>query len=150
MRTGSAAIVVLRRKKVLSPAAPGPQLDVLASKSLGGKTRIVWLGAGDRELVVAVSPQQVNLLGQWRRGEVEHAPERAPLRLETGRDDGEPTFAAGSAQLPRTRTLNTSAVSGIMRLRGKVPPITDDAHGDDSDADEKWARDILAATGGRR
>lgn len=145
------AIVALRRRKGAAPTAPGPQLDVLASKSLGGKTRIVWLGAGDRELVVAVANTSVSLLGQWRRGEADRATERStPMRLETGRDDADPSFASGSVQLPRTRTLNTSAVSGIMRLRGKVTPITDDLPTDDGDADEKWARDILAATGGRR
>lgn len=144
------AIVALRKRKGAAPTAPGPQLDILATKSLGGKTRIVWLGAGDRELVVAVANTNVSLLGQWRRGEADRPLERSMrLGLEAPPDD-EPSFAAGSTQLPRTRTLNTSAVSGIMRLRGKVSPITDDLAADDTDADEKWARDILAATGGRR
>lgn len=149
------AVVALRRRRGAAPVAAGPQLEILATRSLGGKTRVLWLGAGDRELVVAVAGTNVNLLGQWRRGEADRPVERladggAQLRLEPLRDDGEPSFAAGSSPLPRVRGVATSAVSGIMRLRGKVTPITDDVATGDSEADEQWARDILAATGGRR
>lgn len=149
------AIVLLRRRRGTATAAIGPQFEVLASKSLGGKTRVVWLGAGDRELVVAVAAQQVNLLGHWRRGEADRPIDRAleqsvPLRLEPVGEDLEPAFAAGSSPLPRVRGAASSAVSGIMRLRGKVAAISDEVATGDADADEQWARDILAATGGRR
>ena len=148
------AIVALRRKRGAAPTATGPQLEILASRSLGGKTRVVWLGAGDRELVVAIAAQHVNLLGQWRRGEADRPVDRAlersqPMRLEAVAAEGEPSFATGSTPMARVRGTST-AVSGIMRLRGKVTPITDEVATGDTDADEQWARDILAATGGRR
>ena len=111
---------------------------------------MVWLGVGDRELVVAIAAQHVNLLGQWRRGEADRPVERSqPMRLEAVAAESEPSFATGSTPMPRVRGV-TNAVSGIMRLRGKVAPITDAVATGDSDADEQWARDILAATGGRR
>ena len=72
------------------------------------------------------------------------------LGLSIALASSEPVFAAGSSQLPRVRGLATPAVSGIMRLRGKLTPITDEVATGDTDADEQWARDILAATGGRR
>lgn len=140
------AAMMLRRRRAATPIT-GPQLEVLATRELGGKTRVVWLGAGERELVVSVAGQQVRLLGQWRRGDADRS---APLSLDAGRDDAEPLFAHGSSPMPRVRGNATAAVSGIMRLRGKVTPITDDVATGDSDADEQWARDILAATGGRR
>ncbi|HVV82769.1 MAG TPA: flagellar biosynthetic protein FliO, partial [Kofleriaceae bacterium] len=164
-----AALVFLRRRKGLVPAATGPHLEVLASKSLGGKTRVVWLGAGDRELVVAVSGTQTSLLGQWKRGEADRPidrlldgasergadrhddrADRSPVRLESVHDDVEPAFASGSTPVARVRGGASSAVSGIMRLRGKVAQLSDDVATGDTDADEQWARDILAATGGRR
>jgi flagellar biogenesis protein FliO len=157
------AVVLIRRRRGAVPAAPGPQLEILATRALGGKNRIVWLGAGERELVIAVGAQRVDLLGAWPRSPEhrDHREHRAlpepgerptSLRLEAIRDDGEPGFAAGSTAIPRTRTLNTntSAVSGIMRLRGRLPQLADDVATGDRDADEQWARDILAATGGRR
>ena len=159
------AIVMLRRRRGLSPTATGPQLEILASKSLGGKHRVVWLGAGERELVIAVGGPRVELLGQWPRtqpatpaalpaGEPAHdalpAPSM-PLRLDA-HDDLEPSFAAGSTSIPRTRTLNarTPAVAGLMRLRNRLPQVSDDVATGDTDADEQWARDILAASGARR
>jgi flagellar biogenesis protein FliO len=138
------AVVLFRRRRGAAPAAVSQQLEVLASRSLGGKTRVVWLGAGDRELVVAVGPSHSSLLGQWKRGEADRPAAPLAPALEPSRDDGEPSFAAGSVQVARTRT-GSSAVSGIMRLRNRVAPITDDAAEPD---DERWARDILA--GGRR
>lgn len=140
----AAGAMAFRRRRGLSPLA-GPQLEVIATRHLGGKAKVVWLGAGDRELVLAVGPQQIRLLGQWRRGDAERS---APLALEAGED--EPAFAAGSSQVPRVRGRATAAVSGIMRLRGKVGPLADDVATGDVDADEQWARDILSATGGRR
>ena len=135
--------VLLARKKQAAPA-PRERIEVIDSKSLGGKARVVWLGAGDRELVVAVGPQQVRLLGQWRRGS---RPDGA-LEIPNLNDEAKPA-ARGSA--PRLKTVPSSpAVSGILRLRDKTSPLADDIASGDPEADEQWARDILAATGGRR
>ena len=76
------------------------------------------------------------------------------FRLDSNADV-EPAFASGSSPMPRLRNnLTSSAASGIMRLRTKLGPVAvnpdDDINTGDVEADEQWARDILAATGGRR
>ena len=55
---------LLRRKK---PLATKATLEILATRSLGGKARIVWLVAGNRELVISVAGNNVGLLSQWMR-----------------------------------------------------------------------------------
>lgn len=56
---------MLRRRKATQPATTS--IEVIAQKSLGGKAKIVLLSAGDREMVVAVSGQNVRMLSQWRK-----------------------------------------------------------------------------------
>lgn len=138
---GGGAMVMARRRQRAPVAAS--RIELIDSRPLGGKSRVVWLSAGDRELMVAVSPQQVRLLGQWRRNR-DHA-----LEAIEPSDGATPPPARGSA--PRLKTVPASpAVSGILRLRDKPAPLADDIASGDAEADEQWARDILAATGGRR
>jgi hypothetical protein len=66
------------------------------------------------------------------------------------------SFAAvdgrGSIDRPAERAPSP-AVSGILRLRGRtgqMPAISDEVATGDVEADELWAREILAATGARR
>jgi hypothetical protein len=113
---------------------------VIDSRALGGKARVVWLSAGDRELMVAVSAQQVRLLGQWRRNR-----DNALEAIEPS-DGAAPPLARGSA--PR--------LAGAGQPRGAGHPAPPRQAGaarrrhrvGRSEADEQWARDILAATGG--
>ncbi|MBL8622565.1 MAG: flagellar biosynthetic protein FliO [Myxococcales bacterium] len=137
---GGATLLARRRQR--APVAAS-RIEVIDSRPLGGKARVVWLSAGDRELMVAVSPQHVRLLGQWRRNR-----DNALEAIEPS-DGAAPPLARGSAT--RLKTVPASpAVSGILRLRDKPAPLADDIASDDPEADEQWARDILAATGGRR
>ncbi|HLL24083.1 MAG TPA: flagellar biosynthetic protein FliO [Kofleriaceae bacterium] len=141
---------MMKRRK--NPPAQHNAIQILAQKSLGGKARIVWLSAGQREMIVAVTPQQVKVLGQWR-------------------PDGAPTAAIGEAAverayqaLPRASTVpppaisraaTSPAVSGLLRLRERAGtvqpmPIADHVATEDTEADAAWAREIVAAMGTRR
>lgn len=136
---GGGALVARRKQK--APVAAS-RIEVIDSRSLGGKARVVWLGAGDRELVVAVGPQQVRLLGQWRR---------APHALDVSDPADGPALPLARGSATRLAAVPASpAVSGILRLRDRPAPLADDIATGDDEADEQWARDILAATGGRR
>jgi len=113
---------------------------VIAQRSLGAKAKVVWLSAGGRDMVVAITPQNVRMLSQWEKQE--------PLpRAQT---------------VPPADQAPSEAVAGILRLRAKtnVPyprarthapaDINEDVATGDDEADAAWAREILAATGGRR
>jgi flagellar biogenesis protein FliO len=136
---------IMKKKKTAQVATAS--IDVVAQRSLGGKTKIVWLTAGAREMLVAVTPQNVRMLGQWDKGDAPHA--------------DEPAFAPA---IPRTTTSRMStqmtavtspAVDGILKLRRQtgaftVPAVNDEVATDDVEADSAWAREMFAATGGRR
>ena len=126
---------------------------------------MVWLAAGDHEIVVAISPQQIRALAQWQRTTTAaDRPRTAPLDRSFGRalDDAaadvafaprpaEPALARGSSPIPRMRTVGTSpAISGLLRLRDRAPSAPEPVSDDPLDEDAQWARDILEATGGRR
>jgi hypothetical protein len=146
---GGVTAFVRRRRK----SQPAPErLEIIATRSLGGKSRVVWLGAGDRELVIAVTPQQVRPLAQWRRGAA--TGERGFGRVfDDARDTMDAPLARGTGvDLPRHRTgpIASPAVSGLIKLRERVPTVNEDVATGDEDADAQWARDLIAATGGRR
>jgi flagellar biogenesis protein FliO len=131
---------IMKKRKTAQVATAS--IDVVAQRSLGGKTKIVWLTAGAREMLVAVTPQNVRMLGQWDKGD-------APVGEE-------PAFAPA---IPRTVTSRMStqmpaatspAVDGILKLRRQTGAFTVPAVNDEVAADAAWAREMLAATGGRR
>jgi flagellar biogenesis protein FliO len=123
---------LLKKKK---SGLPISSIDVIAQRSLGGKAKVVWFTAGGREMVVAVTPQSVRMLGQW---------------TATAKPAAMPTAHATETARPST----SSAVSGILRLREKAGPafthFNDDIATGDIDADALWAKEILAATGAKR
>jgi flagellar biogenesis protein FliO len=132
----------LKRKRATQVATSS--IDVIAQRSLGAKAKVVWLAAGGREMVVAVTPQAVRMLGQWKKpnevnghanghpNETEYA---LPSPLPTAHTHSEPRFARAQTYnpLPRAQThhslprapTHSSSVAGIMRLRAKTvaPPI---------------------------
>jgi flagellar biogenesis protein FliO len=66
---GAGGLVVWAKKKRPASAAQ-PAINVIASKSLGGKARVVLLAAGERELLLSVSDRgAARLIGKWRRGD---------------------------------------------------------------------------------
>jgi flagellar biogenesis protein FliO len=131
---GCGAYLLKKRRGAQGPAAT---IELIAQRSLGGKARVVWFAAGGHEMVVAVTPQSVRMLGQWPA---------------TARPPGMLPMAHTVA--PEPRPAASSAVSGILKLREKAGPafahLGDDVTTEDVDADALWAKEILAATGAKR
>ena len=138
----------MRRRK--GPFAPPASIEIIAQRSLGGKARIVWLSAGQHEMIVSVTSQQVRMLSQWRK------PDAPALPYATSFAD-----ELRSTALPRTVTSPiptmapdkpvSPAVSGLLRLRrtSQMAAVAVEPPDDDPPADDVWAREILAATGSR-
>ncbi|HET9620670.1 MAG TPA: flagellar biosynthetic protein FliO [Kofleriaceae bacterium] len=105
----AAGVWQVRRKR--GPQGPLASIEILAQRSLGGRARLVWLTAGPHELLVAVTAQQINLLGQWPRSmpgaELEHA-------------SFADTMAAASTA-PAATAHGTAQAAGIGRLTGFGP-----------------------------
>jgi flagellar biogenesis protein FliO len=143
---------ILKRRRTQQPAVS--TIDVIAQRSLGGKAKIVWFSAGGRDMVVAVTPNQVRMLGQWKRtGE-------PAVRLPEATALPEPRSTPELRSIPARAPTASPAVSGILKLRERattVQPtelkeirINEDVATGDYEADELWARELLAAGGGRR
>jgi len=139
---------LMRRRR----GRPGAQtsIEVIAQRSLGGKARIVWLSAGQHEMIVSVTAQQVRMLSQWRKTETAAA---LPPLYDRG---DEPRIPTGSFPPPMADKPLSPAVSGLLRLRrtsqmAAVAVDPGDAEADrDVRADDLWAKEILAATTGAR
>ncbi len=140
---------LLRRRKALQGVVS--TIDVIAQKSLGGKAKIVWFTAGGREMVVAVTPQSVRMLGQWKKaaGTAENVA-FSPLPSAQ-------TYTEGSREVRAEKGASSAAVGGILKLRERrsmhhipMPLVSDEVATDDIEADTAWAKEILAATGARR
>lgn len=146
---GCAAWLVRRRKGL---QAPGSTIDVIAQRSLGGKARIVWLSAGAREMIVAVTPQQVRMLGQWRKHDAPTAlPEALALDQVRDRLAERTSSSASPGGAPAAPPAgSSSAVAGIMRLRAQTvqppEPTEEELAAADTEADATWAKELLAAT----
>ncbi|HEY4179825.1 MAG TPA: flagellar biosynthetic protein FliO [Kofleriaceae bacterium] len=135
------------KRKKTKPSEKTSSIEVIAQKSLGGKAKIVWVQAGGRDIVVAVTPNAVTTLGNWKKS-------------ATNQNDVGPLTAAlpemtalGIAPNEKTERKSSSpAVAGLLKLRARtnVPHVNEDVATDDSDADAIWAKEILAATGARR
>ena len=139
----------LQRRRKATAGAPVSTIDIVAQRSLGGKAKIVWLTAGGRDMIVAVTAQQVRMLGQWPRGEGAKSGFGTAAR---GRDSGpialpsttapassdardlreafggrEPRMADGTdpgmAAIPASAIGPASpAIQGLMRLRQRTAP----------------------------
>jgi len=139
---------ILRRRKQQQGVVS--TIDVIAQKSLGGKAKIVWFSAGGREMVVAVTPQAVRMLGQWKKTPgTDNALFSALPAAQT--------YNEGGREVRAEKGASSAAVDGILKLRERrsmhnipMPMVSDEVATDDVEADEQWAKEILAATGARR
>lgn len=131
---GSGLWLKRRNRKAAEPTS---SIEIVAQKALGAKAKIVWIRAGEREMIVAVSPQSVRTLGQWKRDGRDVAHARAALPEAV-------THSAGAD------TASSPAVAGILKLRARTNTNTDEMLATDGDADSAWAKEILAATTGMR
>jgi LPXTG-motif cell wall-anchored protein len=133
-------------KKKRTTQLPTSTIDVIAQRSIGGKAKVVWFAAGTREMIVAVTPQQVRMLGQWKKGETPTPMQALP----------EMTALRGTTSSEATST-NSPSVQGILKLRARTNSVhlapealPEDIATGDLDADALWAKEILAATSARR
>jgi flagellar biogenesis protein FliO len=145
---GAAGAMWMRRRK----AAPAQDLlRILASRPLGGKARLVLVGAHDREILVSIGERGAKVLSDWSTRSNENLPAKAapsgsrggsaPASAPTGAGPfggAEPSGMGAAAMIGAS-----PAVAGILRLkqsepRPELPP---------DDLDAEWARAVLAAAG---
>jgi flagellar biogenesis protein FliO len=132
------------KKAALAPVAS--TIDVIATRSLGSKAKVVWLNAGGREMVVAVTPQAVRMLGQWKKSENASFSNSTPANMPFAQ-------ALESQQRSAPRAATSSPVAGILKLRERASTyegLNEDIATGDLDADAQWAKEIFAASGGRK
>lgn len=147
----------MRRRRVTQ--GPAVSIDVIAERSLGGRAKVVWFAAGGREMMVAITPQQICVLGQWRKQD-----SRAQLPE---------AHALPEPKLARPEKPMSAAVAGLLRLRQRadakantyanpnahafrnpfghnrsLDEINEEVATGDLSSDALWAKEILEATGG--
>ena len=62
-----AGLVWMRRKNAV--ALPGTKFEVLGNQTLGGKSRLVLLGLGERRMLLAVGEGGTTLVDKWSMGD---------------------------------------------------------------------------------
>ena len=139
--------VMKRRKKTQAPVA---SIDIIAQRQLGSKAKIVWLSAGTREMVIAITPQNVRMLGQWKKSD--GPPAEIPAYTDHNLRARLPTAQVVEPLVDRS----SPAVAGLLKLRARtVQPTSierdehvmdDDVASGDIEADALWAKEILMAT----
>ncbi len=137
----------LFKKKKAATAPVASTIDVVATRSLGSKAKVVWLNAGGREMVVAVTPQAVRMLGQWKKSENASFSNGTPANMPFAQ-------ALENQRNERpARAATSSPVAGILKLRERASTyegLNEDIATGDLDADAQWAKEIFAASGGRK
>lgn len=139
-------LYLFKKKKSVTAGTVASTIDVVATRSLGSKAKVVWLNAGGREMVVAVTPQAVRMLGQWKKSDSPSLAVNGPATM--------PFAQALENQQRMPRAATSSPVAGILKLRERASTyegLSEEVATDDMDADAVWAKEIMAATnGGRR
>src|SRR5262249_45865079 len=115
---GACAVVlfVARRRR---GNAPGDQIRVLASQSLGGKHRVVLVSAGKREFLLALSEKDTRVIGRWRKPAAARAAAQGPAgvprraRLLAGR--------GGAARPPRAPPPGGPGGGGLLNPPKAAP-----------------------------
>jgi flagellar biogenesis protein FliO len=134
---GAAAYLMKKKQKAAAPVA---SIDVIAQRALGGKAKVVWLAAGQREMIVAVSGAQVRMLGQWPRSQTQTNAPMAELPMATVETAHEKPVSPSVAGILKLR----AATHGRAPTHPQIPIDNDEA---DVEPDMAWAKEIIAATG---
>ena len=137
--SGCAGLIWYVKRNQVIPL-PTETLDVVASRSMGAKSRVSLLNAGDRQFLLGVSDKGVQLLSQWRRSPTAEA---SPLG-EMG-TDFKPTIRSTIS----TRTGHKSpAVAGLVALRSRTDfaELNEEVATGDEDADAEWVKELMNAT----
>ncbi len=132
----SAGLVVYAKKKKPLAERPGA-LEIVASRSVGPKARLVLINAGERELLLSVSDRGARLLSEWDVGgtgvrdfggeedELAVAPHGfAPrLRAMTNRATTaaiEPDAPASEPEAPAPTAVDKPAFASASRIRERL------------------------------
>jgi flagellar biogenesis protein FliO len=134
---GAAAYLMKKKQKAAAPVA---SIDVIAQRALGGKAKVVWLAAGQREMIVAVSGAHVRMLGQWPRSQTQTNAPMAELPMATVETAHEKPVSPSVAGILKLR----AATHGRAPTHPQIPIDNDDS---DVEPDMAWAKEIIAATG---
>jgi flagellar biogenesis protein FliO len=133
----------MRRKRAGGSAAN--PLEILAQVSVGPRARVVWLSAGQREMLISVSEKDVRVLGQWQADGTRAQTIPPPV---AGADDSAPAEPR-NPRLPSARLRTNPSLSGLLRLRDQHAGVEGGENVElpatDSD-DTEWARQLVAAT----
>ncbi|MFT3694188.1 MAG: flagellar biosynthetic protein FliO [Kofleriaceae bacterium] len=156
------------RKKKKKPPWCRHRFDVVAQRALGNKAKVMWLSAGGREMLVAVTQQQVRMLGSWGKDDRNPLPRAATLGSFREELANPPQVAEPIDNEEPAPQVHSSAVSGLLKLRARtstgmsmgrastnhniepLPMVNEDVATDDAAADLEWAKEIMTATGGAR
>ncbi|MCP4448388.1 MAG: flagellar biosynthetic protein FliO [Myxococcales bacterium] len=104
-------IIVWRSKQTSKDAVDLESFRVIATKQLGGKSKVVWLSVGDREMVVSVGEAGTQLLSEWSRNQ-QPALAAAPMMNPTAVFDSPPaalSIASKQAEMRERFAVGTPA-----------------------------------------
>lgn len=113
------------KRRKLPVATPEESIELLAQSSLGGRARAMWLRAGERDIVVAVTAQAVQVLAAWpnasRAADLADAPAPgladAPARSLANTDPSTPA----TAPHPSASSLHPRRPIARVALRAARP-----------------------------
>jgi flagellar biogenesis protein FliO len=107
---------LMKRKKTKTET--GANIEVIAQKPIGAKAKVVWLTAGTREMVLAVTPQQVRMLSEWDAGDAPPRPRARTVDLPQAQAFDAPVKSsnpsvAGILKLRKSRDLTKAAADAV-------------------------------------
>jgi hypothetical protein len=112
LAAGIAVALVFLAQKNKQKKLDGDTIEVLATRQLGGRAKLMLVSARGRELMLSVNDRGAKLLVEWPGSEAE---EKQPsISLE------EPFFARDEHD--EERESASAAVSGLLRLRERTQP----------------------------
>ncbi len=121
-----AGVMLWKSRQKATDSDDYENMRVVATKQLGGKSKIVWLSVANREMVIAVADSGTQLLSEWRRDEellgVADVPiAKTMLNIPGGRQENrhelpsavelaEPIPGRGAASMPTARREDVVSV----------------------------------------
>lgn len=139
-----AGLVWMRRRNAVG--LPGTKFEVLGNQTLGGKSRLVLLGLGERRMLLAVGEGGTTLVDKWSMGEPMRAgAERAePISAPRVNRNAESPLAALEFDGMRGEAAAASEPSWIDELRGgSIATEAANDEGDSPDAESSAVSGLM-------